>query len=970
MNKCITKIVNKVIIDDSILKDISREKLFELLQDDIYKKQQDISKVCDEISKFIDKKWIYVKNKGVYFSSYIYGLVPDIENFKLGWSSTYHEFDFSSLNLNFNGYSGRLIEENELYKLLDDMYVFQNRSDIEYFTICSQGMFYALNPKNKLKIKFSNEEVNISYNLPVFSVKHDLKSASKEKIILRCCIENDLIFKDISKDSEKLIENLYKLYKKNIINFNEDNIIFDCEKILDNILNGDEWILEDNESISRDSILNRVRKNGAISIKNIEKTSFYSDLLNCDKVRADIEAYDHKILEDPNRGHWELWEMSDKIDSSLNNEITADLGSGLVARNPIYDIKYDSVVGIDFGTKSTVVAYQETRDNTMPMRIGRGRISKKADKTDYENPTVMNVINFTDFINEYRKTKGRPKTKWNDITVSHTAFESLISSDSKNYYSYMTDLKKWAGTKNKILRIKDKKGFDITLKPFLDMDLDNDFNPIEIYAYYIGLYINNMHNGIYLDYILSFPVNFEKAVRERILKSFEKGIKKSLPESVSDNADVMKNFRVKGGTSEPAAYAICALKEYGFKPSKNEKDFYGVFDFGGGTTDFNFGVFTEASEREKRRFDFNIKHFGSSGDLYLGGENLLEMISYHVFKMNQDILRENNITFTLPFECERFPGSELLINNSEEANLNTKQLIEKLRPVLEKPSNYKDQFKDNMIKLNFFDRAGKEVKGINLKVDLNELDDIMKNRIEMGIKSFFDSLIHSFNLSSSSNINDILSVNIFLAGNASKSILVKQLMDKYSEVYQKKFGLPSEFFVIYPPLGTKESAEILKKNNKDFLKIDSISYPTAKTGVAFGIIETRPGGRIKVTDGNLDKNNEIEFKYYIGSNRRGLFYPQIKRDFEYNKWYNFIDAEFEDFEFYYTTLFSSENNEIDIKDVNRKKCRIDITSDSDDVNVYIRLVSPTVIEYTVAKDEDIKNNTDIFLCDPVKVDLE
>ncbi|GAA6887641.1 hypothetical protein HpHNI69_02880 [Helicobacter pylori] len=39
------------------------------------------------------------------------------------------------------------------------------------------------------------------------------------------------------------------------------------------------------------------------------------------------------------------------------------------------------------------------------------------------------------------------------------------------------------------------------------------------------------------------------------------------------------------------AYAISALKSYGFdKSEKLDKPiYYGVFDFGGGTTDFDFG---------------------------------------------------------------------------------------------------------------------------------------------------------------------------------------------------------------------------------------------------------------------------------------------------------------------------------------------------------------------------------------------
>lgn len=77
-------------------------------------------------------------------------------------------------------------------------------------------------------------------------------------------------------------------------------------------------------------------------------------------------------------------------------------------------------------------------------------------------------------------------------------------------------------------------------------------DPIELYAYYIGLYINNMNNGIYMDYVLSFPVTYERKIREAILKSFSRGIKKSLPESILNDTELMKKFNVQAGTSEPA----------------------------------------------------------------------------------------------------------------------------------------------------------------------------------------------------------------------------------------------------------------------------------------------------------------------------------------------------------------------------------------------------------------------------------
>ena len=136
----------------------------------------------------------------------------------------------------------------------------------------------------------------------------------------------------------------------------------------------------------------------------------------------------------------------------------------------------------------------------------------------------------------------------------------------------------------------DKKGKTIEIKPYQELK-DGDFDPIEIYAYYLGLYINNMNNGIYMHYVLSFPVNYELAVRDKLLKSFERGLKKALPSALLKDEAVMKNFKIYAGASEPAAYAISALQEFKLQPQDTGGSVcYGVFDFGGGTTDFDFGI--------------------------------------------------------------------------------------------------------------------------------------------------------------------------------------------------------------------------------------------------------------------------------------------------------------------------------------------------------------------------------------------
>ena len=244
---------------------------------------------------------------------------------------------------------------------------------------------------------------------------------------------------------------------------------------------------------------------------------------------------------------------------------------------------------------------------------------------------------------------------------------------------------------------------------------------------------------------------------------------------------------------------------------------------------------------------------------------------------------------------------------------------------------------------------------------------ILKQRIESGVSNFFNALKLSFK----SDIENVKNVRIFLAGNSSKSNIVKELFEKYIQDENKSISedLKSEakeFFQIYPPLGSGEACTIQEKMG---LKIDEndLKRPTGKTGVAFGLVKGRKGGNIKVIDKNI-VDNEINFKYYLGHNKKGKFKMEIDREVGLGKWVEFIDAYEDRFEIYYTSQPKATDNNMDIKDVMRKKCKVSVTSEDEDVNVFIRFVSPSKIEYVVANRNDINEGN--YLSDIVVEELE
>ncbi|MDE5834025.1 MAG: hypothetical protein K2H26_00735, partial [Ruminococcus sp.] len=435
-----------------------------------------------------------------------------------------------------------------------------------------------------------------------------------------------------------------------------------------------------------------------------------------------------------------------------------------------------------------VVTVQDGTEMILPMRIGCGDYKKDVSASDYENPTVMEFINLERFMERYNSSKSRPETEWCDLTISHTASESLNTPKSGNeYYAWFSDLKQWASDKNRKIIIKDKQGKEVELPPFVDVN-DADFNPIEYYAYLLGLFINNMYNGIYVNYILSFPVTYERKIRQKIAGSFSDGLLKSLPKPVQEDKNVMSLFRVMEGASEPAAYAVCALQEYGFRPVENQKILYGIFDFGGGTTDFDFGTWQRASKKLQRRYDYVIKHFGAGGDRLLGGENLLELLAYSVFKENESVLRKKEIQFIKPADADKycgfFEGSEALISDSQQAKINQKQLVEALRPLWYGEENSKDN-----VKLNLYNTKG-DVETIELNLDSEKLKALIRRRIDSGVENFFEAMNKAVTAEIAEGVDKI---QIFLAGNSSKSAVVLESFDyfrnKYKSIFAEKLGI-------------------------------------------------------------------------------------------------------------------------------------------------------------------------------------
>lgn len=774
---------------------------------------------------------------------------------------------------------------------------------------------------------------------------------------------------------------------ENLYNITIEEISLDLPKMfsdwIDNKLDSETFeklLKSDNLSNIRCKINECLSRYNSDNLRRVLQKDLENRYLNIDKIRSNMTPLSKSVLSDPNKGDWEVYE-----DALINNCLNTSNSENFYffARNPKLDIKRNAVCAIDFGTKSTVVAIRDKDERLL--RIGNGNSYSDLRKEDFENPTFLYFQNFNEFNKDYKKRIGRPFTKWRDVLVSHEAASKFYDEidDEKSYYATFNELKQWANTKNRHQILIDKSGNRVKLNSYLNLTSKDTFDPIELYAYYLGLYINNYNNGIYLHYTLSFPVNYGVKIQEKLLNSFERGLKKSLPPTILSDSNIIEEFEIYAGASEPAAYAISALETYGLEPNSNEEIAYGVFDFGGGTTDFDFGIERKPKDGRRR---FDLVQFGKGGNPYLGGENLLQLLAYEVYKCNESEMRRHQIQIVLPAKGRMQSGLESLVlengRATNEAYTNMRILMEVLRPIWEETEGYLDEFNEGRktVKL-YIEQDGSLVgKDIRLNINVEALREILAVNILDGVNGFINQMMTTF---ANRDLNTY-PIHIFLAGNSCQSkllqeIFVKELMAKCNDFINRnnkknKNSNNSILYKLYPPLGTNfdinsllhifntKDEKMLLSNilyGKNLLINDSLDrVKTGKTGVVFGLLRSRRGGKdIRIINENITAENEITFPYYLGVEYDNhVFRTVIPKSISYDKWEPFEWADEDRFELHYTSDDRALTDSIPISETESIVCKIKKCDIDENKKVFIKRIGIDKIQYCVAYPDTFDNN--------------
>jgi len=583
---------------------------------------------------------------------------------------------------------------------------------------------------------------------------------------------------------------------------------------------------------------------------------------------ARLPKLDKGAFTDPSKGIWEFY------NSGL------DIGS-LVARDPAKDVKKDQCIAIDFGTSSTVVAFRNPAQNSRKelIRIGVEDRVKSLQPEDFENPTALRFNDYDATCRRWQSEIYRPSILWDDVCCSHPAVDLSFEGSSNNI---VRRLKYWVlrqsedADNNKIF-ITDKtaSNHDISFlyegqyekSQKLTETAKSQLDPVALYAFFLGMLINTRSMGLFLKYYLTFPVDYPPNIKDRIRNSFYIGLQCSLPENLVDKNEYLHEYSVEELASEPAAYAVCMLKQLNLTPRDDaSKIAYAVFDFGGGTTDFDFG-FYRLSREDEVGYEAVLEHFGSAGDLYMGGENLLHQMAYLVFKRNHETCRKNRICFLHPVEVIQGDFSsdmEFLLDEGEYAAMNMDTLIRKgnLRNLWEGRNS---DFEISPTIDGLKDIDGKEKNGIKMEISTHELTYYLETRIGHGIENFGRAMKEAFESEQSPEI-----IHVLLGGNASRSRIVQGyfglLQDEdgirlHNDAKNRKW-LPDCTIKVHEPPS--------RDANNPF-------KPTAKTGVALGLLDLCPGGETKLINRNTRDGQDTLFQFFVGHIRFDAFVPCLKR---------------------------------------------------------------------------------------------
>lgn len=653
-------------------------------------------------------------------------------------------------------------------------------------------------------------------------------------------------------------------------------------------------------------------------------------------VEIDTDMFDDAFKnENENKKHVKLGGYIEVIcQSEKGKEIRYKYSIELYVINTdpkVCDYVSELPASIDFGTSSTCVAIERNNKNELltlsPIGDNDGDDEEEVGNI-FENPTNIMIYDWEALYAEWKNENASApiinKGGKNDYLKSINPSEYRYSVDFDSGYSVKAILgsddidRKELNAILTLIKmipyqiIEEKQQLEINpynnkdkfINVICEVDKQSDtcFNPVAFYGYLIGRAINDIskHDDIYTQFQITSPVMFDDEVKEVLRTSLEYGLSRSVPKKLRDRVEVTITH------TEPVAYigALCGT-EY-FQIEEDEKKMFAVYDFGGGTLDFSYGIVSNEDE-------LKIEVIKVGGKDNFGGETLIERLAYQIYLYNS-VLREKNIPFIQPYG-EELPDDvdERLVKKSDYAKANMNIVSAKIaRRIFEGKLDGDNEESFKNLELYNMDGEREEVK---VNYDVYELEEELREIIIESVNDFAVTLNDAF--AKTVDKYDVNDVYIFKAGNSSRSRFVDE-------------GMRNNF------PGNKHIQLVDQSTDKRKPKRYSI---TPKTAVAIGQLKLN---RIEVVGDNGF------FKYYVGFFNEGTGKFKIILDRSHNDgvWHKFRKVKNDAVDIQYSTSKPSDSST-----VTRKMIK---TPDEKGKNIFVRIKDETTIEYCFSDFDDVE----------------
>ena len=555
------------------------------------------------------------------------------------------------------------------------------------------------------------------------------------------------------------------------------------------------------------------------------------------------------------------------------------------------DLISDTPASVDFGTSSTCVAI-EGDEKTELLSLSSNDINLYDNNSHniFENPTNIMIYRWKNLYEEWKQINDdMPLPKKGSKDDYLKKINGGIDFDfGYNVKEILGDEFTSRKELNAILSlikmipyqiIQEKQQIDFN--PYEDKDLfvdvvanpeecdEKHFDPVAFYGYLIGKTVNDLtkHTKIFTDFQITSPVMFTDEIKNALKKSLMYGIKRSVPKNMRNKVNVIMEH------TEPVAYigALCGTQY--FKIAENEKKFFAVYDFGGGTLDFSFG--TALNEDD----DVTLKILKVGGRENFGGEILIEKIAFKIYCDSTNEMLDNDIPIIKPYgEDNPDDIPESMFNRNDFAKANMNIISAKIARKIFETS---DDNIESSYHIELYNKSG-ELTDCNLSVQFDDIEDELNNKIKDTVKSFGRELRQAFKEEDGFKEDEVY---IFKAGNSSRSKYVEEEMN-------------AEF-----------------PNNKNMQLVDQIQDNTEenkryaltpKTAVAFG--------QLRLNNFEVQGDSDY-FKYYLGffNEGTGEFKICVDNSDKTGQWKKFRKIKNKDVDIFYSTYIPEEKEKARIQ---------------------------------------------------------